>query len=134
MPTLPEGNIEALECLAHPNDPSKATSTAPSEELLLLFTKTKETVHKLLEVEDKPWIWDVSLVFEAWHEQEQSALSAYSLPPMKYQVRIEASAPHAASWSCLLTPAELRVITMIHADLGRRIGDELDGRRPALGE
>ena len=127
---MPEGYLEQLEYLAHPNDPSKTSPQALSEEVKILFNTTRQTIKQLLEIEAQPWVWDVTLIFEEWQSQEQSALKAYILPPMKYQVRIEARSP-TAEWSCILTPAELRVITMINPDLGRRIGDELDGRKPS---
>jgi hypothetical protein len=127
LPTLPEGYLESIERLIKtPKDESNI-----STDIRALITESELKLASLQKIEHEPWIWDVNLIFHEWSTYELHSLSAYTLPPMKYQVQVNATSPSAETLSLLFTPAELRIITLLNNDLGRRIGDELDGRRPS---
>jgi|MGYP003960645703 hypothetical protein len=126
LPTLPEGYLESIERLIKvPKEESNV-----SADIRALITEAELKLALLQKIEHEPWVWDVSLIFHEWSEHELHSLSAYTLPPMKYQVQVNATSP-SETQSLLFTPAELRIITLFNSDLGRRIGDELDGRRPS---
>ena len=78
--------------------------------------------------------------YRPWSDDEREAIAHYNLPPLRYQVEV-AIQPHLVDQeskssesgeSCnrSLTPAELSLITALDSEVGRRIGDELDGQRP----
>jgi hypothetical protein len=105
-----------------------------------LLQTTKEKLSELQDRTDLPWVWDAELQYEPWSDEEKNILreQASFLPPLKYQVslKLTCSSQDDLTREVLVTlaPAELKVITLLNADIGRRIGDELDGRRPSKGE
>ena len=67
--------------------------------------------------------WAVELLAKPWRQKPEGA------PPFRYEVHVAMGDP--VVHHLYLTPAELTVLTMIDPDLGRLIGDELDGPRPS---
>jgi hypothetical protein len=106
-------------------------------EVQQLLQTTKEKLSELQDCTDLPWIWDAVLQYEPWSAEEKNMLGeeASLLPPLKYQVSLKLTCSSQETFAqevlVTLTPAELKVITLLNADIGRRIGDELDGRRPS---
>jgi hypothetical protein len=85
-----------------------------------LFHRAHSTAHLL-----KSYIglWTVELLPKPWRVKPDEGA-----PPFRYEVHVAMGDP--VTHHLYLTPAELTVITMIDPDLGRAIGDELDGPRP----
>lgn len=102
---------------------------------LLISTELKR--RRLLEQSSETYLWSASLHFEPWSKQAELELERFAnsaqKAPLKYWVKlsiINKKEPEYSEFTCLLCPAELKVMTLLDSDLGRRIGDELDGQRP----
>ena len=131
MPTLTaerENAItEVLEGAAHPSS-------------ALLFTEACQMVHSAREAlqvlagcSSEEWQWRANMRHSAWSESERAQLTGEFLPPLRYwvELRLVDSSVEEREFSLSMTPTELRLITQLDPDIGRRIGDELDGVRPS---
>jgi hypothetical protein len=102
---------------------------------LLISTERKRRL--LLKQSSETYLWSASLHFEPWSKQAELELERFAnsaqKAPLKYWVELSILNEKESEFSvfnCLLCPAELKVMTLLDSDLGRRIGDELDGQRP----
>lgn len=76
-------------------------------------------------------LWKVEMLSLDWPETMDESLCA-TLPPFRYQVHITWTTFDLTEYELFLTPAHLRLITRLNEEIGRRIGDELDGPRPQV--
>ena len=143
LPTLPSEYENSLkqsleEALAYIKDPKDADlanlGLSHSSELLPLLETTELKRTALSEYSTDDYLWTAQLNFDTWSESELIELKQLSPnhahSPMKYWVELSISHVSNFTYSCQLSPAELKVMTLVDPDLGRRIGDELDGQRP----
>jgi hypothetical protein len=109
-------------------------------EVMRLFRSVERCIEALRDRLSESWLWEVSMSYRPWSDDEREAIAHYNLPPLRYQVEV-AIQPHLVDqesksgesgepWNRSLTPAELSLITALDSEVGRRIGDELDGQRP----
>ena len=68
--------------------------------------------------------WCVALHVKALLKNEETDFNL----PHRYEIHIQLGVKGLHQF--YLTPAEFTAITLVNADIGRRIGDELDGPRP----
>jgi hypothetical protein len=73
-------------------------------------------------------VWLASLSFEPWPEDAEEVSTR---PPARYSVRLDLVHDGDRVTRLSLSPIEMRLITALDPELGRRIGDELDGQRPS---
>jgi hypothetical protein len=123
------------------------STVASHPEVDQLWGQVNQTIQTLRTAQDRVWLADIKLMPWTWPspqaQQELERLNRIALPPYRYTVELTLVAPqktHAKSkpddlgelsdQHLILTPAELSLITRLDYDLGRRIGDELDGQRP----
>jgi len=111
-----------------------------------LWDRVNQLMKTLRGAQARVWLADIKLESWTWPspqaQQELERLNRVALPPYRYTVELTLVAPQAHAKSepddlgglsdqhLILTPAELSLITRLDYDLGRRIGDELDGQRP----
>ena len=125
-----------LACIRDPKDADLVNlGLSHSSELLPYLETTELKRTALSEYSTNDYLWAAQLSFDTWSESELIELKQLSPnhahSPMKYWVELSVSHASNFTYSCQLSPAELKVMTLIDPDLGRRIGDELDGQRPA---
>ena len=143
LPTLPSEYEESLnqsleQALAYIRDPKSVDLTnlglSHASELIPLLKATELKRTPLSECSTDDYLWAAQLNFDTWSESELIELKQLSPnnahSPLKYWVELSISHASNFTYSCQLSPAELKVMTLIDPDLGRRIGDELDGQRP----
>ena len=123
--------------------------SAPSTEVTLLEARkivlaAKGAIHTLQCRSDDQWEWTATMSYRAWSPIERDRLTGHELPPLCYWVELtvkprslkleEVTQQHADHSGKILrlSPVELRLITQLESDLGRRIGDELDGTLPRV--
>ena len=113
-----------------------------------LWDRVNQIMKILRGAQARVWLADIKLESWTWsspqEQREIEHLNGASLPPYRYAVELTlvAPTPHRGMLSngsselsdhrLTLTPAELSLITRLDYDLGRRIGDELDGQRPQV--
>ena len=124
MSTLDEEVRRGLEALVEGSLPSRNQDYELYERQEVrrahwLFHRAHSTAHLL-----KLYLglWAVELLPKPWGVKPEGA------PPFRYEVHVAMGEP--ITHHLYLTPAELAVLTMIDPDIGREIGDELDGPRP----
>lgn len=143
LPTLPSEYEEflkrsleqALFCIRDPKRADLANLGLSHASELIPLLKTIELKQTALsECSTDDYIWTAELNFDTWSESELTELKQLSPnnahSPLKYWVELSISHASNAIYSCQLSPAELKLMTLMDPDLGRRIGDELDGQRP----
>ena len=120
-------------------------------EVSLLWDEVHLTLNTLRGARAWQWIAELKLSPWVWNSDEQrralERLTGTPLPPHRYTVELMLIDPDAMSSDHLrsepspaaqpqhqlrLTPAELALITQLDYDVGRRIGDELDGISPQV--
>lgn len=74
-------------------------------------------------VQDEPY-WRVTLNVKALQQNEALTLNL----PHRYEIHIQLGIKGLHQF--YLTPAEFTAITLVNEEIGRRIGDELDGPKP----
>jgi hypothetical protein len=123
---------------------SKSISDLGHDELRAVIQSAQAAIGLLRERSDDQWLWIAEMNFRPWLEQEKRTLSSEYENLLFMLYFVELSIVHCIEReldfssmqrihpikTLFLSPAELRLIIMIDADLGRRIGDELDGVRP----
>ena len=140
LPTLPETHSALVHSIIADESPKQSGENSSKYEVktdrlieaMQLISKVKEKLEVLQRCNSDDWLWQTELHFHAWTAEELQISTHYDLPPMKYEVALEIinRSNRQKVWSGLLVPAELKVITLLAADIGRRIGDELDGPKP----
>ena len=143
LPTLPQdyerfltSNLEQILSLARTYQSSefKDTHSKYDLELVPLFNSAELKLKSLNERSSDEYLWTAQLTFKAWSESELSELERLdeidTHSPLKYWVELSITHVSKPSYSCQISPAEHKAITLMDRDLGRRIGDELDGKHP----
>ena len=137
LSVIPDQYLGLLEQSIASDTASKIGSSA-HQEVLRLLKQAQEKLTELQKRSSDSWVWDAELLYENWSPDEKRDLNKQIefLPPLKYLVSLKTSQysdedSDLEECSLLLTPAEFKVITLLNSDIGRRIGDELDGRRPS---
>lgn len=75
--------------------------------------------------------WYAELTLLPWpSETGLSIEEERGRPPYQYVVKLDLSKDGVVANTLYLSAIELRLVTEFNPDLGRRIGDELDGPRP----
>ena len=75
--------------------------------------------------------WCAELTLLPWpSETGLSIEEERGRPPYQYVVKLDLSKDGVVANTLYLSAIELRLVTEFNPDLGRRIGDELDGPRP----
>ena len=143
LPTLPQdyerflaSNLERI--LSSVRDPAnsefKDNNSNYDSELMPLFKSTKLKLESLSERSSDDYLWTAQLKFKAWSESELAMLERLdeidTHSPLKYWVELSITHDLSPSYTCQISPAEHKAITLMDRDLGRRIGDELDGKLP----
>lgn len=72
-------------------------------------------------------VWLASISLDPWPETTEVASTR---PPFRYSVLLDLVHNGEVTTQIRLSPIEMRLITELDPDLGRRIGDELDGQLP----
>lgn len=95
-----------------------------------LKSAASDALQRLRDAQALTWIADLSV--SPWGSLEELSVDGEPLPPARYEVTLTLiNADHGQEPMRLtLSPAELRLITELDHEIGRRIGDELDGQRP----
>lgn len=116
-----------------PVTPQSCHETETAQELI---TSSRNALSVLRDAFDHFWSAELQLDVWAWsspdEERDLVALNQGPLPPARYAVALTLLDASSQEVICQLTlsPAELRMITELDPEVGRRIGDELDGERP----
>ena len=147
LPTIPSAYRNALSTLQSKAQSIQTASDAQriiSTEIQQLWDQVNQTMTLLRDAQSYVWLAEIELAPWVWGAPQQrhalEELSNAPLPPYRYTVELTLITPpeiasgdmnlEHASQELKLTPAELALITQLDYDLGRRIGDELDGQRP----
>ena len=95
-----------------------------------LKSTASDALQRLRDAQALTWIADLNV--SPWESLKDLSVDGESLPPARYEVMLTlVDADHDQEPTRLtLSPAELRLITELDHEIGRRIGDELDGQRP----
>ena len=116
-----------------------------THECRALIASTQAAIASLTRVPDHKGL--TTLEMSAWPTHTEGAQHTLAQiceregiappPPLFYWVELiamprspDASKSETTTLHLTLTPAELALITRLDPDIGRRIGDELDGQRP----
>jgi len=123
------------------------------QEIQLLWTRVLQTLGTLRSSQHSQWLADLHLTSWQWTspqvQQSVESLIETPMPPYRYEVELILVAPpvdhltenpnqeicepqitQVENKRLILSPAELALITQLDYDIGRRIGDELDGQPP----
>ena len=147
LPTIPSAYRDILSTLrpkAQTIQAASSTQIIISPEIRQLWDQVNQTMTLLRDAQSHVWLARLDLTPWVWDSPRQrralEKLSSDPLPPYRYNVELTLIIPpeivsgdmdlERASQTFKLTPAELALITQLDYDLGRRIGDELDGQRP----
>ena len=143
LPTLPQDyerflalNLERIISFVrtHQSSEFKDAHSQYDLELIPLFESTQLKLESLSERSSDDYLWTAQLNFKAWSESELAALECLdeidTHSPLKYWVELSITHASTPSYTCQISPAEHKAITLMDRDMGRRIGDELDGKHP----
>ena len=143
LPTLPQdyerflaSNLEQIISFIRTRQSFefKGTQSKYDLELAPLFKSADLKLKSLNERSSDEYLWTAQLKFKAWSESELAMLERLdeidTHSPLKYWVELSITHDSSPSYTCQISPAEHKAITLMDRDLGRRIGDELDGKLP----
>ena len=117
-------------------------------EIQLLWTQGRQTLNALQNAQSSQWLADLRMTSWQWPspqvQHSVESLIDTPVPPYRYEVELilvaqpvdhhtnqeEPRPAQSENRRLILSPAELALITHLDYDIGRRIGDELDGQPP----
>lgn len=133
LPILNQERENAIDLCLHKRDTSSSESLISEAEQVVLATKT--AISFLKKRCNDCWEWRATILYRDWLESERACLLNEVLPPLCYSIELKIrELKTGLEERILLSPIVCRLITQLDPDLGRRVGDELDGLRPRSSE